>query len=96
MDVQRGSKYSNVIFVACLLVSLIMTAAYTSKLVSNAVPVPKQLPFKSMAELVQRNDYIWGTTVGGSFENLLKVFFTRLQLIHFLQIWIFIKVLKGE
>ena len=64
---------TQLVFAAWMVVSLVITAAYTGKLVSNAVPVPQQLPFQSMAELVQRDDYTWGASNGGSYEALLKV-----------------------
>ena len=73
VSLENRNTSSKLVFVAWMVVSLVITAAYTGKLVSNAVQVPQQLPFQSMAELVQRDDYIWGTSIGGSFESMLKV-----------------------
>ena len=64
---------TKIIFCTWLLMSLVIAAAYTGKLVSNAVPVQPQLPFTSLKELVDRNDYTWGMGRGGSIAKMFSV-----------------------
>ena len=53
--------------------SLVLGAAYTGKLASNSVTLPPELPFNSLKELLQRNDYKWGTFRDSSYVTSLKV-----------------------
>jgi hypothetical protein len=55
------------------LVCVVMVASYTGKLTSNSVLSKQPLPFQSLSELVQRQDYKWGLTKGISMETNFKV-----------------------
>jgi hypothetical protein len=55
------------------LVCVVMVASYTGKLTSNSVLSKQPLPFQSLSELVQRQDYKWGLIKGTSYESIFRV-----------------------
>ncbi|KAK7467950.1 hypothetical protein BaRGS_00036793, partial [Batillaria attramentaria] len=59
-------------FAAWCILALLLTSSYTCQLTSLLVSSPAPPPFTSLAEMVGRNDFRWGTTGGSKLLRILR------------------------